>query len=123
MRRVISICGLAVVFVALFVVSAVKAEPAAPDDTPTPIVVDTVDDWSIGNGLIYWGMDCFAVEFTRSGHLRRQPLAGGTRRRLSSRGDGRDAVAPAEAFVEAPTHATELAVEQVAVDALISRGA
>ncbi len=81
-RRVISIFGLAVVFVALFVVSAVKAEPAAPDDTPTPIVVDTVDDWSIGSGLIYWGKDCFAVEFGRSGSLRRQPLAGGTRRDL-----------------------------------------
>ncbi|HRW09456.1 MAG TPA: hypothetical protein P5121_30350, partial [Caldilineaceae bacterium] len=29
-------------------------EPSAPTDTPIPVVSETLNEWTIGNGLLYW---------------------------------------------------------------------
>ena len=82
--RLLGLFSIIVTSIAFPAIPAARAEPSAPSDTPTPVVVQAVDDWAIGGGLIYWGQDCFAVEFGRAGYLRRQPLAGGTQRTLES---------------------------------------
>ena len=66
----------------LLAVQVASAEPAIPADTPIPVVVETVDSWDVGSGMVYWGKDCFADEFGRSGYLKRRPVAGGTQRTL-----------------------------------------
>ncbi len=63
---------------------SLRAETDAPSDTPLPVVVQTIDDWAVGGGLLYWGVDCFAVEFGRSGSFHRIPLAGGVQRTLET---------------------------------------
>jgi hypothetical protein len=80
----IVLCGILATLFTLLAASVANAEGDAPTDTPMPIVIETVDEWSIGSGLLYWGMDCFAQESFRSGYLRRQPVAGGTRRTLET---------------------------------------
>ena len=82
--RLLGLCGIIAAAITLPIIPTARAETNAPNDTPTPVVVQTVDDWAIGSGLIYWGQDCFAVEFGRAGYLRRQPLAGGTQRTLET---------------------------------------
>ena len=66
----------------LLAVQVASAEPAIPADTPIPVVVETVDSWDVGSGMVYWGKDCFADEFGRNGYLKRRPVAGGTQRTL-----------------------------------------
>lgn len=80
--RSIALCGILATLFTVFGFTAARAEGDTPNDTPTPVVVETVDDWSIGSGLLYWGKDCFADEFGRSGYFRRQPVGGGIRRDL-----------------------------------------
>ncbi len=64
-----------------------KAAQKAVNDAPAPVVLQPVDDWAVGSGLVYWGKDCFAEEFSRSGYLKRLPL-GGTIERILETTDG-----------------------------------
>ncbi len=81
LRTALAVCFIIpLLFIALAQVAS--AEPATPADTPIPVVVETVDSWDVGSGMIYWGKDCFADEFGRNGYLKRRPVAGGTQRTL-----------------------------------------
>jgi hypothetical protein len=61
--------------------------PVALADTPTPIVTDSVEEWSVGAGLIYWANNCFADEFNPFANLKRRPVGGGTERTLQAIND------------------------------------
>lgn len=58
--------------------------PAAPTDTPIPVVSETLNEWTTGNGQLYWAERCFGGEFVAPGYLRRKPLNGGTQRTLAT---------------------------------------
>src|SRR5688572_9337762 len=61
---------------------------AAVTDTPVPVVLDnSVEEWTVGAGLIYWGYNCFADEFTDSAGLKRKPVSGATVRTLQTLND------------------------------------
>ncbi len=64
--------------------SVVAAPRAAPDDTPITVVSEPLNEWTIGNGLLYWADRCFGGEFRGDGYLRRKPLNGGTQRTLAT---------------------------------------
>lgn len=79
----------------LLLVVAVLVEPllglalsrpalAAPADTPVPVVTDFVEEWAVGNGLLYWANNCYADEFNPIAELKRKPVAGGPERTLES---------------------------------------
>ncbi len=90
MLRVVSrITYLLIVFgmlvaVQLPLISAARAEGNSPDDTPVPFATDAVEEWSVGNGLVYWAFNCFADEFVSTAALKRKPVSGSIVRTLES---------------------------------------
>ena len=64
-----------------------QAADNTPTDTPTPVVLDTTEEWAIGGGLLYWANSCFAEEFPPDSTIKRQPVAGGPSRLLETTGD------------------------------------
>ncbi len=60
------------------------AEPDAPLDTPTTIVSDTFNQWTVSDGLAYWAERCYGGEFRGAGYLKRKPTGGGTTKTLST---------------------------------------
>lgn len=60
---------------------------AAPDDTPTPLVSDAVEEWAVGAGLLYWANNCYADEFNPFANLKRKPSSGGPERTLEAIND------------------------------------
>lgn len=60
------------------------AAPAAPTDTPTPIVLEDLNEWTLNEGLLYWANRCYGGEFRGPGYLRRKPANGGATRTLST---------------------------------------
>lgn len=97
--RLIVCCGLIVLMItpsfASSPPSTPDAEPSTPEvermiplDTPITVVADSVEEWTVGNGLIYWAYSCFADEFVSTAALKRKPVAGGTQRTLESINDG-----------------------------------
>ncbi len=60
------------------------AAPDAPLDTPTKIVSDQFNEWTISDGMMYWANRCFGGEFVGPGYLKRKPTAGGTTKTLSN---------------------------------------
>ncbi|MCO6451900.1 MAG: fibronectin type III domain-containing protein [Caldilineales bacterium] len=79
-------------FLVAFIFYAVPVAQAAPnvnpDDTPIPVVADTVDEWAVGGGLLYWANSCFGEEFPPPSVIKRQPVGGGTSRVLETTGEG-----------------------------------
>lgn len=65
-------------------VPAAYAEPDAPLDTPTTVVADTFNEWTVSDGLAYWAERCYGGEFRGAGYLKRKPTGGGTIKTLSS---------------------------------------
>lgn len=61
---------------------------AETTDTPTPVVIDNVEEWTVGAGLLYWAHNCFGDEFNNFAALKRKPASGGIERILSSINDG-----------------------------------
>lgn len=61
-----------------------RAEPDTPVDTPIPVVLDSVEEWAAGGGLLYWADSCFAQEFPPPSVIKRKPIAGGTVRTLET---------------------------------------
>jgi len=77
------------IFVALISPAYPQLAQAAddnPSDTPTPVVLDTAEEWAIGGGLLYWANSCFAEEFPPPSTIKRQPVAGGPSRLLETTG-------------------------------------
>ena len=67
------------------VAPAAQAAVDAPQDTPTPVVNDTVDEWALGSGLLYWANTCFGEEIDLPpSTIKRQPVGGGTVRTLET---------------------------------------
>ncbi|MCB9156830.1 MAG: IPT/TIG domain-containing protein [Caldilineaceae bacterium] len=81
--RLATVCGILAI---LLVASApsLYAETNTPSDTPTPVVTDSVEEWSVGNGLIYWAYNCYADEFVSTAALKRKPVNGSIQRVLES---------------------------------------
>lgn len=50
---------------------------AETNDTPTALAYDTLTDFSLGNGLLYWANACPGGEFRGPGYLKRMPAGGG----------------------------------------------
>lgn len=63
------------------------AASTAPDDTPTPVVSDNVEEWTVGQGLLYWANNCFGDEFNPFAALKRKPAGGGSERTLEAIND------------------------------------
>ncbi len=61
---------------------------AAATDTPLPVVVDNVEEWAVGAGLLYWSNNCFADEQNPVAQLRRKPTGGGIVRLVADINDG-----------------------------------
>lgn len=55
------------------------ASPSAPLTEPDIIVDESVNTYTITNGLLYWGNYCYGDEFRVDGYLRRMPSHGGAR--------------------------------------------
>ncbi|MEZ4658824.1 MAG: hypothetical protein R2911_14750 [Caldilineaceae bacterium] len=83
LTRLVTLCGILAVLIAASAPN-LYAEPNAPTDTPTPVVTDAVEEWSVGNGLIYWAYNCFADEFVSTAALKRKPVNGSIQRVLES---------------------------------------
>ena len=64
--------------------STVSAAPVAPDDTPIPVVQETLNEWTLNEGLLYWANRCSGGEFRGDGYLRRMPANGGPIATLST---------------------------------------
>lgn len=60
---------------------------ALPDDTPVPVASGNVEEWTVGQGLVYWANNCFADEFNPFAELKRKPASGGPERTLESIND------------------------------------
>ncbi len=65
----------------------VRAAPQVPQDTPTPVVTEKPNEWTLGSGLLYWAERCAGGEFRGPGYLRRKPANGGTTITLSTVGN------------------------------------
>ncbi len=61
---------------------------AAATDTPLPVVVDNVEEWAVGAGLLYWSNNCFANEQNTFAELHRKPTGGGIERSIATINDG-----------------------------------
>jgi hypothetical protein len=64
--------------------SGSAAGPSAPNDTPTPVVEETYNEWTLNSGLLYWAERCYGGEFVGPGYLRRLPVNGGIQRTLGT---------------------------------------
>ncbi len=77
----------------LLMIIALTLTPAtsrpARADTATPVVADnSVEEWTVGSGLLYWANNCFADEFNNVAELKRKPTGGGIQRTIESINDG-----------------------------------
>lgn len=57
-------------------------------DTPVAVVTDNVEEWTVGQGLLYWASNCFADEFNPYAELKRKPAGGAIPVVLESINDG-----------------------------------
>ncbi|RLT32720.1 MAG: hypothetical protein DWI57_18180 [Chloroflexi bacterium] len=79
-------------FAILFCIAFLAFSPHAqatgdsPTDTPTPVVLETAEEWAIGGGLLYWANSCFGEELPPPSTIKRQPVAGGPARLLETTG-------------------------------------
>ncbi len=87
LRRAFYLFLMLVVLLALFLPRLAHAETDSTTDVPTPVVLDTAEEWAIGGGLLYWANSCFAEEFAPPSTIKRQPVAGGPLRLLETTGD------------------------------------
>ena len=85
--RLFVICGFLAVGMA-YTALLVHAEGNAPLDAPVPVVTDSVEEWSVGSGLVYWAYNCFGDEFVSTAALKRKPAGGSIQRTLQSIDDG-----------------------------------
>ena len=84
-RTTIWLVGLSVVMVSLL--GSLPAR-AAPTDTPLPVVTDnSLEEWAVGAGLLYWANNCYADEFNPFATLERKPLGGGPERTIEAIND------------------------------------
>ncbi len=81
------LCGIVAGSLVVLPAPLLHAESIAPDDVPVPVVSDNVEEWTVGQGLVYWANNCFADEFNPFAELKRQPVGGGTTRTLESIND------------------------------------
>lgn len=81
--RILAICGIIAALVPTTNITT-YATTSAPADTPTPVVNDFVEEWSVGNGLIYWAYNCYADEFVSTAALKRKPVSGSIQRTIES---------------------------------------
>ncbi|MBI1295059.1 hypothetical protein GC175_08885 [bacterium] len=89
LRHSVWMLSLLIAFSALFVPAASLSVQAEIADTPVPIVTDnSVEEWTVGAGLLYWAHNCFGDEFNPFAGLKRKPATGGAERILSSIDDG-----------------------------------
>ncbi|NJN18342.1 MAG: fibronectin type III domain-containing protein [Oscillochloris sp.] len=66
-----------------FLLAPVGARPALAD-VAAPTILDNVEEWAVGAGLVYWAQTCFADEFNPIATLKRIPAGGGVQRTLES---------------------------------------
>ncbi len=85
--RLLIVCGIIAGSVAVLPSPVLYAEPGSPDDAPVPVVSDNVEEWTVGQGLVYWANNCFADEFNPFAVLKRKPASGGPERTLESIND------------------------------------
>ncbi len=85
--RLLAVLGIVASFIAALPVPRLRAETGSPTDTPAPVVSDNVEEWTVGQGLIYWANNCFADEFNPFAELKRKPASGGPERTLESIND------------------------------------
>lgn len=57
---------------------------ASPTDAPERLVSDTLNEWTLGGGQLYWAYRCYGGEFRGDAYLKRQPVYGGLQRLLST---------------------------------------
>jgi hypothetical protein len=62
--------------------AAAPGAPDAPNDTPTPVVSETYNEWTLNSGLLYWANRCYGGEFSWAATLKRMPAGGGTTRTI-----------------------------------------
>ena len=60
---------------------------AATDDDPTTLVTDDLNEWALGQGLLYWAEVCYDDELTAPGYLKRMPGGGGPQTALATTTD------------------------------------
>jgi hypothetical protein len=80
-------CFLVLFAAAVLLLLPISGSPAQAD-VPTTPVADLVEEWAVGNGLLYWANNCFADEFNSLAVLKRKPSGGGPERTLESINDG-----------------------------------
>ncbi|MBX7233999.1 MAG: fibronectin type III domain-containing protein [Caldilineales bacterium] len=85
--HLLAVFGIAASLIALVPAPPLRAAAALPDDTPVPVVNDNVEEWTAGQGLLYWANNCFADEFNPFAELKRKPSSGGQERTLVSIND------------------------------------
>ncbi len=78
------VLSLLIAFSSLLLPAATLSVQATVTDTPVPVVTDTVEEWTVGAGLLYWANNCFADEFSTFAALKRKPASGGAQRTISS---------------------------------------
>lgn len=69
-----------------------RAAPAAPLDTPIPVVNDDLTDWTLNDGMLYWAQNCVIIPLRSAAappavYLRRKPTNGTVVRPLSEQTD------------------------------------
>ncbi len=81
---VVSVTAVLAGFVPSAAAPVAHAEPDAPMDTPTTIVSDTFNEWTVSDGLAYWAERCYGGEFRGDGYLKRKPTGGGATKTLAN---------------------------------------
>ena len=81
-RTVFRLLGLLVLVALLFgsPLGAPLSSPvhaAFPDDTPVPVALGDVQEWTLGEDILWWSNNCFAQEFATHANLNRQIIFGG----------------------------------------------
>ncbi|OUC06193.1 hypothetical protein RY27_22550, partial [Litorilinea aerophila] len=50
---------------------------ASPTDTPVPLVSDSLNEWTLGGGQLYWAYRCYGGEFRGDASSSRAQVTGG----------------------------------------------
>ncbi len=85
--HLLALCGIVAGSLVVLPTPRLHAQSVAPEDVPVPVVNDNVEEWTVGQGLVYWANNCYADEFNPFAELKRQPVGGGTTRILESIND------------------------------------
>ncbi len=85
--RLLVVLAIAASSIVLPPAPALHAAASLPDDTPVPVASDNVEEWTVGQGLVYWANNCYADEFNPFAELKRKPASGGIERTLESIND------------------------------------